>query len=525
MAVPTVRFTLRQLPLPAKLVLSVFLVAVGLGYFSAMVQLHMKHSSKAGDPLPSPGDVVEIFAGLKPADPNAPPPCSKVDTLLTGDPTAADVSKHNMAPAFFAKSKGWQAERATRGAKVDDLQLQREGERLAMLAWVRLPDAVKKREAYENDRYPLPDALKSQTITASFLTPEREVKIRTLVDARCQNCHKSQAPDLGTYDDLAPLVTPPSTDLIDGMWVRSSRQITVESLTQSTHAHLLSFAVLFTLTGLVFAFTSYPGLVRGVLGPIVLVAQVCDIACWWLARVPTYGPLFAQMIMATGGVVGLGLATQIVFGLLDLYGWKGKFFVLLLLVAGGAGVGYVGLKVVQPALDEERRLTAERAKPAETKPTEPKPTEPQANGGPAVSHLERLITGPRGKDVPFNGKGSMAEAFYEKDGADYKDTVKKKPQLKAKLDAEREGEQLALKWWINLDPAARKKAYDDDLCPLPADRAGKPLTEDYAADGGKAAKVKSILTDRCVQCHAAGKDQEDFPLETYEQLLKYMDKK
>ncbi len=520
----TVRFTLRQLPLPAKLVLSVFLIAVGLGYFSAMVQLHMKHSSKTGDPLPSPGDVVEIFAGLKPADPSAPPPCSRIDTLLTGDPTAADVSKNNMAPAFFAKSKGWTTARLARGAKVDDVQLQREGERLAMLAWTRLPDAVKKREAYENDKYPLPDALKNQTITADYLTPEREVKIRTLIDTRCMNCHNSQAPDLGTYADLAPLVTPPSTDLIDGMWVRSARQISVESLTQSTHAHLLSFAVLFTLTGLVFAFTSYPALVRGILGPVVLLAQVCDIACWWLARVPTYGPLFAQAIMATGGVVGLGLATQIIFGLLDLYGWKGKAVILLLLLAGGAGVGYVGLKVVQPALDEEKRLTAERAKPGE-KPAEPKGTEQQANGTPGVTHLERLVMGPRGEKVQWNGKGSMAEAFYEKDGDTYKETMKKKPHLKAKLDAEREGEQLAVKWWINMEPAARKKAYDDDLCPLPADRVGKPLTEDYAADDGKAAKVKSILTDRCVQCHAADKPQEDFPLETYEQLMKYMEKR
>ena len=50
---PAPRFTLRQLPLPAKLVLSTFLLAVGVGYTSAMVQLHMQHGDRDGKPLPT----------------------------------------------------------------------------------------------------------------------------------------------------------------------------------------------------------------------------------------------------------------------------------------------------------------------------------------------------------------------------------------------------------------------------------------------------------------------------------------
>ena len=79
------RFTLRQLPLPAKVVVTVFLFAVGLGYVSAMVQLHDKHSSKEGEPLPTPADVVEVFAGLKKPDPNAPPPCRTMTTSSPAD--------------------------------------------------------------------------------------------------------------------------------------------------------------------------------------------------------------------------------------------------------------------------------------------------------------------------------------------------------------------------------------------------------------------------------------------------------
>ena len=510
----TTQLTLRQLPLPARLVLSAFLIAVGLGYFSALVQLHLKHSSKVGDPLPTATDVIEIFSGLKPYDPKASPSFSKIDTLISGDRDAADVSKENMAPAFLAKSKGWQATISAPAANRTSIENEREGERQAMLAWVRA-DAVVKKDAYEKDAFMLPDEIKNRPITADFLTPVKDVKIRTLVDLRCQNCHNSQAPSLASYEEISPLVTPPSTELIDGKWVRSSRQVTVEGLTQSTHAHLLSFSVLFTLTGLVFALTTYPGLVRGILGPIVLIAQVCDIACWWLARVPTYGPFFAQAIMGTGAVVGVGLVLQILFSLLNMYGSKGKLVVLLILISGTGLFAFVGLKVIQPALDAERLLAEERSKPANEKTNPLPPTVAVA------SQLERLITGPRGKDVPFNGRGSMASAFYEKDGADYKDILKKKPGEKLKLDAEREGEQMALKAWLNADPDARKKAYDDDRFPLPPDRVGKPVTEDYLIDGN-AVKVKSILTDRCVQCHAVGQEQEDYPLETYEQLMKYV---
>src|SRR5206468_10359641 len=59
------RFTLRQLPLPAKLVVTCFMLTVGLGYSSAMVQLHFQHTQADGSPMPGKNDVIEIFAGKK----------------------------------------------------------------------------------------------------------------------------------------------------------------------------------------------------------------------------------------------------------------------------------------------------------------------------------------------------------------------------------------------------------------------------------------------------------------------------
>ncbi len=511
------RITLRQLPFAARLVLSVFLIAVGLGYFSAMVQLHMKHSKKEGEPLPTPADVVEVFAGLKLFDPTAPVPISRAETLLTGDPTATDMGKDNMAPAFFAKSKGWTKQQDARRADLPLLKAEHDGELKSMLAWVR-SDAAKKKQAYDQDNFPRPDELKDQPITSNFLTADGGVKMKSLIEARCQNCHAERSPSLETYAELEPWISAPSQELIDGKWVRSSRQSTVEHLTQSTHAHLLTFAVLFTMTGLTFAFSTYWGVIRGVVGPMVLIAQVADISCWWLARVPHYGVYFAYAILGTGAVVGIGLTMQIILSLLNMYGIKGKIIVMLLLFGGASGLGLIGLKVIQPALDAQK-LEAEKLKSAVTPPVEVAKLDVVAA---APSHLEKLIMGPRvtSKEFPYSGQGTMAPSFFEKDGATYKKQIKDKPAL----EGEREGERLALQAWLNTAPAAREKAFADDSFAWPQAVAGKPLTPDYLTET-KTVKVKSILVDRCVRCHGAGGEQEEYSLETYEQLRKYIDAK
>jgi hypothetical protein len=338
------RITLGQLPLPAKLVVTGFLITVGIGYFSALVQMHFQHATK-GHALPTPDDVSEKFSGLKKPDGTAQ--TAKLETILTGAPDGA-FDKTNMVPAFFAKSgSGYDKECKERGKPTVDAD--RSGERAAMLLWVNAAADVRKK-AYEDDKFKLP-AVWSQPITEDAKT----VPIKTLIEVRCLKCHAGEKkPDLDEYAKLEPLATVPPVELVDGKWVRSSRQLSVEGLTQSTHAHLLSFAVLFSLTGLVFAFTSYPGLIRGFLGPLVLAAQVADVSCWWLARLPGVGPTFALAIMGTGMVVGLGLLLQIILSLIDLYGWRGRLVLAGLFIAAAAGLGVVASEVIRPALEAEK---------------------------------------------------------------------------------------------------------------------------------------------------------------------------
>ena len=351
------RFTLRDLPLPAKLVVSVFLISVGVGYFSALVQLHMQHSARDGNPMPTIDDVIEKFSGVVRSDKLGTVPVSKIAGLLAGDPHGG-FNKNNMTPAFTEKSgKQYDKECAARGAAVVDAE--RAGEVKAVLAWIGTdPDG--RKAAYAADQFPV--AADFGPVTEDY-KDGAAVKIQSVVTDRCVRCHGGeQQPDLSDYAKLEPLITAPKVEAIPGLngveWVRTGRQTSVEGLTQSTHAHLLSFSMLFSLTGLVIAFSSYPAAVRAGLGCVVLVAQLADISCWWLARLDTYGPTFATLIVGTGGVVGTGLLAQIVLGLLDLYGRRGKVGLAVVALLAAVVFGTLVVKVIEPALRAEKAKAA-----------------------------------------------------------------------------------------------------------------------------------------------------------------------
>lgn len=534
------RYSLRDLPLPAKLVVTCFLLAVGLGYFSAMVQLHLQHSSRNGEPLPSAGDVVEIFAGWKKATDDDREPKSKLQKLIMGPLELPFNGSGTMAKAFFTRddecelSEKYDSQIKANPAIKERLDAERTGEQVALNEWLKLP-LDNRKEAYQLDRLEIPDALKGKPITPKALTEDkRHVRVKFIMDQRCARCHrKGEAQEdypLETVEQITKYWTvPPKAEIVDGM-VRSERQIGIEKLTQSTHAHLLSFAMLFSLTGIIFAFTSYPTGIRCFLAPLVVVAQVADVSCWWLARIDGVGPYFALTIIATGAVTGFGLLLQIFGSLINMWSGFARLVLFLIVLAGFVGGGVLAVKVLKPALDAEKQPAKKvEEKPAAeakkqvgnnavAKKAEPPAPAPQPMA--QASHLEKLIMGAR-KGEPWNGNGSMAGAFFEKDKK-YKELVAKRPEV----EQERDGERLVLQAWLKTPIAERRKAYDADSFPLPLERTGKPLTADFLAADKKAVKVKSILAARCVNCHKPDDDADagGFPLDTWAGLEVYFGK-
>jgi hypothetical protein len=304
------RFTLRDLPPAPRLVLAVFLVAVAAGYASALVQLHYQHAGP-GRLLPGTADVRRAYGGR--------PAVSTFERLLD-TPDGPFGAAGTMAPAFTVRSRDW--EELTRGQPPEALRLlsaRREGERLALLDWVR---GGADRGAYERDDHALGAGLAGLEMTPEFLvrdarsgepvSPPR-ARVRSLIQARCVDCHSAagryeaaRAVPLDSYEALRPYCAP------------SGRPgLSVERLAQTTHAHLFGFAVLYGLTGLLFSYSSYPALVRLSFAPLALAAQVAEIGCWWLTRLE---PAFAAAVVATAAVAALGLTVHVVGGLWDLAG-------------------------------------------------------------------------------------------------------------------------------------------------------------------------------------------------------------
>jgi len=338
------RFVLRDLPLAARLTLAAFLMAVGLGYGSALLQLHFQHATP-GTALPSVDDVVRKFHG----DPN---PANRVSTLqrLVETPAVGDVpfnGSGSMARAFTTKSSDFSREVKKRPRA--EVEAERESERQTLLAFIK--DGLQK-PIFDADAMPKPPALVERPMTADFLNADGAIKIKTLFTERCVRCH---APD-GDDTQAAKYPLDKFEQMQEYAKVESGAgAMSLPALTQSTHAHLLTFAVLWAVTGLVIALSSYPGWLRNWLAPMVLVAQIADVACWWLARLDgDIGVHFAQAIVVTGGIVGAGLALQILLGLFDLFGMAGRAVLIGLMLVAGVGGYVLKEKAIDPQLQKEQ---------------------------------------------------------------------------------------------------------------------------------------------------------------------------
>jgi len=172
--------------------------------------------------------------------------------------------------------------------------------------------------------------------------------VSQIKETRCARCHNpsSTGPegqiDLTRFEVVKAYATPSARH--GGM--------SLSKLAQTTHVHLLGFSLLYGLTGLIFAFTSYPGLIRLVFGPFALAAQLADISCWWLARAD---PFYAKMIVVTGGCVAIGLLVQILGSLFNMYNAKGKLVLIALLLGAAGGGGALYSQVIDPYLKVERQ--------------------------------------------------------------------------------------------------------------------------------------------------------------------------
>lgn len=339
--------TLRDLPIAARLVLATFLISVGVGYFSALVQLHFQQASP-GQLMPEADDAVRAYSG------DQKRPMSKIEALLEAPAELPFNGAGQMRTAFTKKSGGWEGKlKKLKPEEQQKLEAEREGERLALLEWIRAGADKESFDKGEDGDFVLPDSLAQQPVSEEYLVKEggkSHVKIKSLFVDRCTSCHTKEDGGRDKKAAKFPLDTVeqirPYAQVKEG-----AGGMSLSKLAQTTHVHLLGFSMLYGLTGLIFAFTSWPIPVRCVIGPLALIAQVIDISCWWLARLDPY---YARMIVFTGGAVAVSLGAQILGSLFNLFDKMGKAVLVVMIVAALALGGVVKVKVIDPQLAREK---------------------------------------------------------------------------------------------------------------------------------------------------------------------------
>jgi hypothetical protein len=366
------RLALPDLSLPVRLVLSVFLLSVGLGFMSALVNVKFQDAN-AGDPLPTTEDVVRKYHAGKGV--------SQLERLLVTSDTHPFNGQGSMWAAFTTRARIKPADldkkatelnkknpehpldlkNPTDKSKVKEEVLKDlDGERMALILWSR-PHPTQQKE-YEENSFELPDKYKDLPITPSYCEdvkaeegkkePKavRQVKIQQILETRCVRCHDSTAAGrlgklpLDNWDNLAPYL---ESEGPTGM--------SLNTLALTTHVHLLGFSVLYVFTGLILALSTYPVWMRVLFAPLALLAQVVEISFWWSARLVDGPPgeMFARLIPITGGLVAVALLLQIVLSLFNMYKTTGKL-VLILLFAAALGGGYFARTAVVKYLEKEK---------------------------------------------------------------------------------------------------------------------------------------------------------------------------
>jgi hypothetical protein len=389
------RLTLIDLSLPVRLTLAVFLMAVGLGFLSALVNLKFQEAGP-GNILPDDHDLILAYHGQ--------PTSTQLERLLMQPDIKPFNGQGSMRSAFTfrvaglsrliakkkqeneAELKKLKEERGTEkdkaklreidlrinalsesdAAAANDVRLDLDGERVALILWLRSqqepinpkdPKGEKKdlQKPYEDDAFELPPKAKQLHISPNFVDEIkpgiRLVKIKSILERRCVRCHSEDVGGAGSnypldsWEHLKPYAVK----------TESSTGKSLNKLALTTHVHLLGFAVLFGMTGLIFAFSSYPWIVRLVVAPLTLAAQVVDISFWWLSLLDDpYGSMFAVLIKTSGGIVAASLFVQIVLGLFNLFRITGKIVIVLLLLVG-AGLGYQAkVTTIDPYLAKEK---------------------------------------------------------------------------------------------------------------------------------------------------------------------------
>jgi mono/diheme cytochrome c family protein len=256
---------------PAKIILTAFLLLVGVGYLVALFNIYEHHQDADLEPGLTIDDLRRAYHGL--------------EKNVSGEPQAALPS-----PMLRMVSPGGKMRKNLEKGGEQDVRV--------LISWLE--------EGGGREKFASPGAYGAGTPSP-----------RQVIARNCIRCHNA---DGGDAEDVPYAPDPDTLPDYELVSVKSRPPVTSEAgtvylapmdraeLVQITHAHMLAIPVFVLIVGWLFLQTGLPERVKILLGPLPMLTLCADFASWWLAR--PFEP-FIYVIAAAGAVFGLSYGLQI----------------------------------------------------------------------------------------------------------------------------------------------------------------------------------------------------------------------
>jgi len=276
---------LAGLSLPAKVLVTLFLAIVGLGYLVATANIYLQHQDADLEPGMSPDDLRRKFHGLeKEITPEAE---------VTVNSTMLEQVRPEGDMREYLDSGG---ERAVR----------------ALVSWLEA-------------------GAKEEDFAEAALVQAGDPSAKQVLAVQCIECHHANGGDMEDVPFAGDAESEPAfSQVIKTAAPTFERHesepqrvelapTSVKKLVHVTHAHIMTIPVFTLIVGALFLMTGLPTGVKLILGPLPMLAVIADIGSWWLAR---FCEPFIYVIAASGAIFGMAYGLQILCILAST--WLGK---------------------------------------------------------------------------------------------------------------------------------------------------------------------------------------------------------
>ena len=265
---------LSQLPLSAKLLLTLFLGIVGPGYLFGTANIMLQHQDADLEPGLTLDDLRRTFHGI--------------EKTVTPD---AEVTVHSEMLKQVSPD----------GEMREYLENGGDPAIRSLIGWL---EAGAKEDGFAKAGVP----------QAGDPSPQAVIK------AHCIECHNADGGDMEDLPFAKTGEAEPEYALVmeaaepefetheSGPQTLKLPPTSTKQLVQITHVHILSIPVFTLLVGLLFLMTGFSEKIKLVLGPLPMLAVVLDIGSWWAAR---FVEPFIYVIAASGAIFGAAFALQI----------------------------------------------------------------------------------------------------------------------------------------------------------------------------------------------------------------------